>query len=102
MNIQRANGESIRLRMGTVLIGIGLMGGIVASHFIGLASTKAYTDQRIEKTEEKSSRQNREILEDLTEMKVKLGKIEQILIERYGQPRRGPNVSENRKYSDPS
>lgn len=65
-----------------MLFGIILVGGVVSSHFVGLADSKTYTDTKIDMVEK-----------DIVTMKMSVTKIEQILVERYGEP----HGSKNRK-----
>lgn len=83
MASQAKTGIDIRL----LLMIISLTGGVVASHFTGIAQSKDYTDKKISGSSKELSKQQKEMNEKVTQMQVDLAVIRQILTETVERDR---------------
>jgi len=95
--IQKMNGD-LKVTLKTFLFGIVVAGGITASHFTGLSTSKDYTDRAVADVDQKVDVNLILVKDDLTDIMVKMAKIEQILVERYGQPKGGRYDTKDRKH----
>ena len=91
---RKENGD-LKVTFRTFLFGIVVAGGITASHFTGLSESKEYTNDKVETVELQVEQNLDAVKKDLTDIKVQVGKVEQILVERYGQPKGGGYATEN-------
>lgn len=77
----------------TIITIIIFAGGVVSSHFAGIATSKDYTDNKVEKVKDEIQQDIGEIKEDVDEVKNKVNQMQidtavmkQILVQRFGKP----------------
>lgn len=86
---QEKNGR-IRINPTLLISLLVLTGSIVASHFTGLAQGQKYTDEKIEKSNTELRQEQNKIKDDVSQVKIDVAVIRQILVQAYGVPKCDP------------
>lgn len=78
--------ETCKLKLSTVITIISAVTVILATYFTGQAQSKAYTDNKIEGVRSDLSIEIKNVLNELTEIKIMTARTDQTILERFGRP----------------
>jgi len=78
--------DKISLKIGTFITILVMVSSIVGSYYTAIASSKDYTDEKIETVEESIRKEQKEIKEKVNETQIDIAVIKEILVNKYGKP----------------
>lgn len=77
----------LKLSIGTAITILTMIVVGVGSFYGSQAESKAYTDTKVQALSDEAQRRDVKIFQDISDIKVMMGRIDQILIERFGHPK---------------
>jgi hypothetical protein len=77
----------LKLSIGTAVSIITMISIGIASFYGSKAESKAYTDAQVQSVSDESRSRDIQVFKDISDMKVMIARIDQILIERFGHPK---------------
>jgi hypothetical protein len=80
--------EKVKINLPTLITLFVLAASVTATYYQGQASSKEFTNHRIEKTEREYDVKVDKLQVDVNEMKTDIAVVKQILVKQYGSPKK--------------